>query len=209
MSYAEPRKQPKQQRARNRVQKLLDATAELIETNGLEALTTNHIAERAGVNIASLYQYFPNKESILAALLESYLQEISKALNDVLVSQADLAIDESTRLWCLATLGYFRARPVVLQILMRFQQQPAEMPSAKGFEYRITETMRRFLLPRRAELAPPDIELAIQIAFTACSAVLSRHLLDPQPYHSDEMVAAELSRLMMGYFHPLSSRKAG
>lgn len=208
MTSATPRKKPLQQRARNTVQKLLQATAELLETSGLETLTTNHIAERAGVNIASLYQYFPNKESILAALLESYFQEISKALNDVLVAQADLPIADSTRLWCIGALAYFRERPQLLQVVMRFQQQPSELPSGKLFEYRLTEAMRRFLLPRRDQLAVPDLELAIQVAFTACSAVLSRHLLDPLPYHSDAMVADELVRMMVGYFQPTLAQPA-
>ncbi|HET8704768.1 MAG TPA: TetR/AcrR family transcriptional regulator [Pseudomonadales bacterium] len=201
MSNATPRKKPLQQRARNTVQKLLQATAELIEANGVDALTTNHIAERAGVNIASLYQYFPNKEALLAALLENYFQEISKTLNDVLVAQADLPIADSTRIWCVAALAYFRERPQLVQMILKFQHHPNELPSAKLFEYRLIEAMRRFLAPRRNQLVVPDLELAIQVAYTACAAVLTRHLLDPLPYHSDEMIANELVRMMEGYFH--------
>ena len=56
-----PRKQPVQQRAKQRVERILDATAELLEGIGFDSITTNLIAERAGVDVASVYQYFPNK----------------------------------------------------------------------------------------------------------------------------------------------------
>ncbi len=62
------RKIPKQSRSQQTVQYILDAAAYILAERGLEGFTTNHIAERAGVNIASLYQYFPNKAAILDAL---------------------------------------------------------------------------------------------------------------------------------------------
>lgn len=59
---------PKQARAQARVGLILDATANLLETAGYDAVTTNAIADKAAVNVASLYQYFPNKQAIMAAL---------------------------------------------------------------------------------------------------------------------------------------------
>jgi len=63
-----PRKRPTQARARARVELILDATATLLERRGYDALTTNAIALEAHVNVASLYQYFPNKQAVMAAL---------------------------------------------------------------------------------------------------------------------------------------------
>lgn len=63
-----PRKVPTQARALARVVSILDATATLLERQGYDALTTNAIALEAGVNVASLYQYFPNKQAVMAAL---------------------------------------------------------------------------------------------------------------------------------------------
>jgi AcrR family transcriptional regulator len=59
---------PRQQRARDAVQRILKATGELLDDAGFEALTTTAVAERAGVNIATLYRYFPDKFSIVQAL---------------------------------------------------------------------------------------------------------------------------------------------
>jgi len=63
-----PRKRPTQARALARVESILDATATLLERRGYDALTTNAIALEAHVNVASLYQYFPNKQAVMAAL---------------------------------------------------------------------------------------------------------------------------------------------
>lgn len=197
-----PRKQPRQQRARQTVQRLLDAAAELIEDHGLESLTTNRIAEHAGVNIASLYQYFPHKDAIVAALVESWLQEVTRQLSAVLDVRSEMPVAESTRLWCQAGLAYFRRRPALLALLLRVRDRPDDWPAARQLELRLMEIMRRFLLPRRDALAIPDLDLGIQTAYTAAAAVLLRQLTDPVPYYRDEQIIGEVVRLITGYFRP-------
>ena len=62
------RRTPRQARAEVTVEAIFDATFQLLEAGGLESLTTNHIAQRAGVSIGTLYQYFGGKQEILAAI---------------------------------------------------------------------------------------------------------------------------------------------
>lgn len=64
----EPRREPRQNRAKRTVERILATTAALLDEVGFDRLTTNLVAERAGVNIASLYSYFPNKYSLLHSL---------------------------------------------------------------------------------------------------------------------------------------------
>ncbi len=64
----ELRKEPKQARARQTREKILSATAALLEETGLEGINTNIIARQAGVNISAVYKYFPNKYAILSTL---------------------------------------------------------------------------------------------------------------------------------------------
>jgi AcrR family transcriptional regulator len=71
-----PRKRPLQERAQATVDAILQATTYILVRNGWRGLATNSIAERAGVNIASLYQYFPNKEAIVAELRRRYLAQL-------------------------------------------------------------------------------------------------------------------------------------
>ncbi len=75
-----PRKRPLQRRAQETVQAILQATAQLLIKEGYEALSTNRVAERAGVSIGSLYQYFPNKEALLAALIDRHLEEVGQVV---------------------------------------------------------------------------------------------------------------------------------
>jgi AcrR family transcriptional regulator len=74
------RRRPKQARSQQRVDHLLTVAAQVFEEGGYAAATTNAIAARAGVPIGSLYQYFPNKEALLDALVERYLDELQQVL---------------------------------------------------------------------------------------------------------------------------------
>lgn len=88
-----PRKTPSQERARATVDAILQAGAYILIKDGWEKFTTNRVAERAGVNIASLYQYFPNKESIAIELQRRHIESGRTAFPDVigqLRSQANL-----------------------------------------------------------------------------------------------------------------------
>jgi AcrR family transcriptional regulator len=67
---ARPRKTPIQGRSRNTVDVIVEAAARILTREGADALSTNRIAEVAGVSVGSLYQYFPNREAIVAALIE-------------------------------------------------------------------------------------------------------------------------------------------
>lgn len=75
-----PRKKPQQERSKATRDVLLQAAAYILEREGWEGFTTNRVAERAGVNIASLYQYFPNKQAILAALRHAHVEESRQAV---------------------------------------------------------------------------------------------------------------------------------
>lgn len=68
LAILEPRKTPRQARARATFAAIVDACAQLLASGGYDALTTNAISERAGVSVGTLYEYFPNREAILVAL---------------------------------------------------------------------------------------------------------------------------------------------
>jgi len=78
----ERRRVPSQERAKVRVENILAATRELLLESGIGAVTTARVAERAGVPVGSVYQYFPNKKAILAALYEDYLSGVRTVLDE-------------------------------------------------------------------------------------------------------------------------------
>ncbi|MFZ9087146.1 MAG: TetR/AcrR family transcriptional regulator, partial [Steroidobacteraceae bacterium] len=71
------RKKPVQERAKVTSDSILEAAEIIIVNEGYEKATTNYIAEKAGVSIGSLYQYFPNKEAIISALIEQQVSRVS------------------------------------------------------------------------------------------------------------------------------------
>jgi AcrR family transcriptional regulator len=76
----EPRKTPVQARSAVTVEAIAEATIQVLLTGGTEYLTTTRVAERAGVSVGTLYQYFPNKQSLLFAVLEDHLEKVSTAV---------------------------------------------------------------------------------------------------------------------------------
>ncbi len=77
------RRVPQQARSQQTVQAVLRAAGEEIERHGLDNLSTKRVAVTAGLSIGALYGYFPNKESIIAALLESWLDRVFQAIDEV------------------------------------------------------------------------------------------------------------------------------
>jgi AcrR family transcriptional regulator len=69
-SPLKPRRAPSQPRSERMVATLLEAAAQVLETKGLEGFNTNAVAERAGVSVGSLYQYFPGKDALTIALMQ-------------------------------------------------------------------------------------------------------------------------------------------
>jgi len=87
------RKNAKQTRAKQSVSAILEATTQLLERSEIDQISTNHIAERAGVSIGTLYQYFPNKTAIFVAIAEQDIERRFKLVAEAL-SEADGALAE-------------------------------------------------------------------------------------------------------------------
>jgi AcrR family transcriptional regulator len=90
---ARSRKQPVQKRSRETVETIYEAAAQIFSHLGYAAATTDKIAERAGVSIGSLYQYFPNKEAIVTGLMARHMQLGQEALVEVIASGIKDGID--------------------------------------------------------------------------------------------------------------------
>ena len=91
------RKLPVQERARQTIATILEATAQILMEEGSERLTTNHLARKAGFSIGTIYQYFPNKEAIVLALIERQREEAGRRIQSMLESQQDASAEEKIR----------------------------------------------------------------------------------------------------------------
>src|SRR5215218_10075491 len=95
MDAISARKRPIQQRSRQTVDLLLEAAAQVLEGGGLAAFNTNALAARAGVSIGSVYQYFPGKDAVMAALVRREAARFDAALAEGLAQAEHLPLAEA------------------------------------------------------------------------------------------------------------------
>src|SRR6516165_11432916 len=92
-----PRKKPRQERSQVTVEAILDATARVLCTIGYDRASTNRIALAAGVSVGSLYQYFPSKEALVAALVERHVEQMTSLVKTKLAEVASDSVPNAVR----------------------------------------------------------------------------------------------------------------
>jgi len=90
----EPRKSPVQARSTASVDAILEATIQVLCQTGKERLTTTKVANRAGVSVGTLYQYFPNKSALLKAALQRHMEGITEAIERVCLEQQEQTLGQ-------------------------------------------------------------------------------------------------------------------
>lgn len=93
---ASTRREPKQQRSRQTVEAVLDAVPLVLRRHGADAITTNRVAEAAGVSIGSLYQYFPDKQAIFMALHDRHVDAVRHVMKRTMTDCTVASIEEFT-----------------------------------------------------------------------------------------------------------------
>src|SRR5215475_13284079 len=106
-----PRKSACQDRSRATVDALVEATARILVRGGYDKASTNRIAEVAGVSVGSLYQYFPGKESLVAALIDRHRQEVTQFTRGELAEATKLPVRQAVRRLCEVAVKAHRIDP--------------------------------------------------------------------------------------------------
>lgn len=154
-SAAKPRKQPLQGRSRETFGAILEATARILEAEGLESANTNAIAVRAGVSIGSLYQYFPDKTAIFAELIRQTETGLGDMLEKLLAKTAGQALEERLRLLVEAGVAQQMARPQLARILDYLEATFAADVTLKSADERILRLIMQLLKEHRESIARP------------------------------------------------------
>jgi AcrR family transcriptional regulator len=120
-----PRKIPQQQRSQRTREEILEATARLLNRCTLEEVSTNHIAQKTGISIGTLYKYYPNKDSILADLSLMYMQKDAELVGGIFdkyqEGQSSAMLDELVDALIAVHMRDARVRGVVYQNLGRLR----------------------------------------------------------------------------------------
>jgi AcrR family transcriptional regulator len=112
-----PRKKPSQSRSKATVDAVMAAAAHILEDRGLAGFNTNAVAERAGVSIGSLYQYFPSKDAILVALMEQSLAVFSETLAEAIDGAPGDSLGEDLKFTLQMGLVSHMRRPNLVRLL--------------------------------------------------------------------------------------------
>ncbi|KUI40894.1 TetR family transcriptional regulator [Mycobacterium sp. GA-1199] len=170
----EPRKRPRQNRSRDTVEVLLEAAAQVFNREGLKA-TTNRIADRAGVSIGSLYQYFPNKHALIRALAERHVNEARARMDAVFkrLRDEEPPFEESMRMILEAVVDLHRDRPGLHRLMHRLEPRlPSDLDALRSFEDDISGEVAYLL--GRCGRGGVDTELTAQTVVHAVDAHLHR-----------------------------------
>ncbi|MCO4768379.1 MAG: TetR/AcrR family transcriptional regulator, partial [Deltaproteobacteria bacterium] len=112
------KKIPKQRRSIAMVEALIEATARILRTEGAEAMSTNRVAEVAGVSVGSLYQYFPGKDALMYAVLERQEQAQLEMLAAALQPPLDGPIKDLVGKVVAALLAFHRNDPDLTRVIL-------------------------------------------------------------------------------------------
>jgi AcrR family transcriptional regulator len=194
-----PRKLPKQDRSRVTVEAILEATTRILVEEGYDRANTNRIAERAGISIGSLYQYFPNKESLITALMEQHAREmvelIETKLNCLFDSPLEIVIPEIVTL----VVAAHAINPRLHQVLSEEIPRSERSPHRHQADERITELLRTYLHRWRDEISPQNTELTVFILSRTVEALCHAAVIEHPNFVRDSQFESEVSNLLLSY----------
>jgi AcrR family transcriptional regulator len=197
---ANPRKRPRQDRAKATVDAILTAAAQVLIARGYENATTARIAERAGVSIGSLYQYFPNKEALVAALIEHHADEIVAVVEDALTVSQHGTLEAGMRAFIRAAVTAHRLDPRLHKILNEQVPRVGRLGKAMDTSRRVTEAIEGFLRRHEAELDPRrDPALAALVVETALEALAHKAVIARRDLLQDGAFEREMLSLVTRY----------
>ena len=199
-----PRKKASQERSRATVDALVEATARILVKDGFEKTSTNRIAEVAGVSVGSLYQYFPSKEALVAAVIDRHNEEIMAIVRATLVEVADMPIEKAVRRLVTVAIAAHRINPKLHRVLAE-QIPRAGKLDVEAFNREVHALVRAYLESRRKEMRRIDLDVATFICVSAIEAVAHNIVLNQAETLPDKIVRTlveETTRMVVGYLRP-------
>jgi AcrR family transcriptional regulator len=201
-----PRKRPSQARSKATVEAILVAAAQVFRRQGYAGATTDRIAERAGVSVGSLYQYFPNKDAILVALTERHIGEgfalVRKLLAEALFDLASL--ESLLRRFVVAMIALHEHEPELHRVL--FEEAP--LPSSVRRELRKREnefaTEICGLLEAHPEARMRDATVTSYVLVHTVDALVHNFVLHPPEGIDAESLTEEMVSMLL---HHLTARE--
>jgi AcrR family transcriptional regulator len=197
-----PRKHATQDRSRATVNALIEATARILVREGFDKASTNRIAEQAGVGIGSLYQYFPTKEALVAAVIDRHNQELMQVVRRALAEVAAYPIQQAVRKLVASAIQAHRIDPKLHCVLAEQIPRTGRLENVQAFNRETYALFRSYLESHRDEVRAVDLGLAAFVCVTSIEALTHTAVLHHSEILSDEAIGTlvdEATRLVIRY----------
>lgn len=197
------RRSPSGERGQRRRDLILDTAADLLAEGGAEAINTNVLAERAGISVGSVYQYFSNKEAILTALGERYMQQLSR--NTIAALQQDVSgLDFVTMVDRVIDpmIAFERQHPAFRHLDAGQDGQGTLAIAAQRVDQEILTTIYHLLLRIRPHLKPPQgwqIARVTKALYKGMSYLIQQEQDIEQDGGKVDAMIGDMKRMMVNY----------
>jgi AcrR family transcriptional regulator len=199
VSRQDARRRPTQRRSQVTVTAILDAAARVFEERGFEAGTTNHVAQRAGVSIGSLYEYVPNTDAMVVALVERELErERAKLLAILAPAATQRGLAAQLRAFVETLVELHEKRPGLHRMLFDQAEHP---PAAHACVLRYEESLAHALADSLRGLQPSlrDADTRAHLIVQTTESLAHRFVLGGIHDLDRAGFVRELTRLLVGY----------
>lgn len=199
-----PRKSPVQARSVVTVEALHAAAIQVLIEEGLNRCTTTRIAERAGASVGSLYQYYPNRDALLAAVLEKHLEGIAAAVEGACQEHRGKPLPEMASAFVLAFLAAKLRDPEEAKALYAVAEERGGAVLASRMRARIVAAVAAMLASAR-DARFDDPAMVATIALGALVGPVQALLKEHAPAQFRARLERELVLLVMAYLHARQS----
>ncbi|HVI98752.1 MAG TPA: TetR/AcrR family transcriptional regulator [Sphingomonas sp.] len=195
-----PRKSPRQARAKATADAIIDASTQLLLDQGYDRFTTARVAERAGVSVGSLYQYFPNKAALAAAVIDRCCDAFVADLERALAGRPRITLAECIRAIVDVILISHHLTPDLHRIVIELAPRIGVAEKTERMNRRMAEGIEAVLRMHIDEIAPAiDLATAATIIETLLVALAHRAgTTDPAPDRTDA-IARETTAMITRY----------
>ncbi|QHC32532.1 TetR/AcrR family transcriptional regulator [Streptomyces sp. HF10] len=195
-----PRRKPRQVRAELTRERILDAAAQVFAEHGYAAGTTNRIAEHARLSIGSLYQYFPNKDAILAELLVRHVDRGAwEGAEELELSPGSLK--ETVRALVRDAIDHHRDDPQLLRIMIEEAPMSGELIEAIERHGKARVSQVRGVLARHPDVRVRDLDMAAELVVGTVEINTHKLMATPHPRQVDRLeseLVAMITRYLSG-----------
>jgi AcrR family transcriptional regulator len=184
------------------VDALVEATARVLVRQGYDRASTNRIAAVAGVSIGSLYQYFPTKEALVAAVIERHTQRLAQVASNALLKVAARPIAIAAREFVMAAIEGHRVDPKLHRVLAEEVPRTRSLENIDAVQRSGRTLIRSYLEAHRSEIDVADLDLAAFILVTTVEALTHTAVLHRPEVLANETAGSfvdEVTRLVLRY----------